>query len=125
MFNRLCVSVSFQTSNNEDYRRYYERMLEFAADDPNAISRGLFKSAVPRVLKGNYVQVAPASSYDVAKSDHCELAVVQERLFHDTLAVHLQKGSPYTQMFNQVLVSICFYLLLIYCRSRCGGLPHR
>ena len=96
------VSISLQTSSNEDYRRYYQKMLEFAADDPDTISRGLFTATLPTILKGNYVQVAPASSYEHAKSDHCELTVVQERLFQDTLAVHLQKGSVFTDMFNQV-----------------------
>ena len=77
-------------------------MLEFAADDPDSISQGLFQTALPRILEGKYVHVSPASSYEHAKSDYCELTVVQQRLFQDTLAVHLQKGSPYTEMFNRV-----------------------
>ena len=76
-------------------------MLEFAADDPDVFSTDTSK-VVPALLKGNYVHIVSASYYELVKSDHCELTVVQERLFHDTLAVHLQKGSPYTEMFNQV-----------------------
>ena len=77
-------------------------MLEFAADDPDVIARDFWTVALPKILNGNYVHAVSASAYDVAKSNHCELAVVQERLFQDTLAVHLQKGSPYTEMFSHV-----------------------
>ena len=77
-------------------------MLEFTADDPDVVSTDMFSMALSKVLRGNYVQVSTASDYEHFKSDHCELTVVQERLFQDTLAVHLQKGSPYTKMFNQV-----------------------
>ena len=77
-------------------------MLEFAEDDPDVVSTEIFSVALPKVLKGNYVQVSTVSVYEYVKSDHCELTVVQERLFQDTLAIHLQKGSPYTKMFNHV-----------------------
>ena len=77
-------------------------MLEFTADDPDAFSRGHITTAVPLLFEGNYAHLAAASDYELVKSDHCELTVVQERLFHDTLAVHLQKGSPYTKMFSKV-----------------------
>ena len=76
--------------------------MEFAADDPDVIGQDFWTVTLPKILKGNYVHVTSSSTYDVVKRDHCELAVVQERLFQDTLAVHLQKGSPYTMMFNQV-----------------------
>ena len=77
-------------------------MLEFAADDPDVIAPDIFTVALPKVLRGNYVHVSTASIYDHVKSDLCELTVVQEKLYPDTLAVHLQKGSPYTEMFNHV-----------------------
>ena len=95
-------SRAFQTSSNKDYQRYYQRMLEFAADDPDVRPRDFFTVAVPKLLEGNFAYITAASVYEHVKSDHCQLTVVQERLFHDTLAVHLQKGSPYTKMFNQV-----------------------
>ena len=81
---------------------YYRKMLEFTADDPDVMAQDFFSIALPKILKGNYVHVVGASAYDLAKSDHCELTIVQERLFQDTLAVHLQKGSPYTKMFSHV-----------------------
>ena len=77
-------------------------MLEFTADDPDVMAQDFFSIALPKILKGNYVHAVSASAYDLTRSDHCELAVVQERLFQDTLAIHLQKGSPYTQMFSYV-----------------------
>ena len=77
-------------------------MLEFEADDPDSIARGYITDALPKLLEGNYVYMSSGSGYEPVKNEHCELTVVQERLFHDTLAVHLQKGSPYTEMFNQV-----------------------
>ena len=77
-------------------------MLEFTADDPDVMAENFVSVALPKILKGNYVHVVGASAYDLAKCDHCELTVVQERLFQDTLAVHLQKGSPYTKMFSHV-----------------------
>ena len=77
-------------------------MLDFADEDPDSISRGYMTTSMPLLLKGKYVHLTAASDYEFVKGNHCELAVVQERLFHDTLAVHLQKGSPYTKMFNHV-----------------------
>ena len=96
------LSLAFQSSSNKDYQRYYRRMLEFAADDPDVMARDFHTVSLPKLLGGNYVHVTSASRYEHVKSDHCELTVVQERLFHDTLAVHLQKGSPYTETFNRV-----------------------
>ena len=92
----------FQSSSNEDYQRYYQRMLQFAADDPDVIAQGFSEVAVPKLLEGHYVHMVSGSAYGRAKRVHCELTVVQERLFPDTMAVHLQKGSPYTKMFNYV-----------------------
>ena len=66
------------------------------------MSKHFFTVSLTKLLEVNYVHVMSSSTYDFLKSDHCELTVVQERLFHDTLAVHLQKGSPYTKMFSQV-----------------------
>ena len=76
--------------------------MEFAADDPDVIAQDFWAVTLPKLLNGNYVHAASVSAYNIAKSNHCELAVVQERLFQDTLAVHLQKGSPYTKMFSHV-----------------------
>ena len=92
----------FQTSSNEDYQRYYQRMLEFAADDPAVRGTSFLGEGLPKLLEGHYVYMTGVSAYEHVKSEHCQLTVVQERLFHDTLAVHLQKGSPYTKMFNRV-----------------------
>jgi len=77
-------------------------MLDFADEDPDSISRGYMTTAMPLLLKGKYVHLTAASDYEIVKRDQCKLAVVQEILFHDTLAIHLQKGSPYTKMFNYV-----------------------
>ena len=77
-------------------------MLEFADEDPDVYTNDFEGISIPKVLSGHYVHVFFYSEYDFFKYDHCELTVVQERLFHDTLAIHLQKGSPYTDMFNSV-----------------------
>ena len=76
-------------------------MLEFAADDPDVLAESFDDVTIPKLLEGNYVHLVSGSHYEHFRGEHCELTVVQERLFHDTLAVHLQKGSPYTKMFNQ------------------------
>ena len=106
VFQSRCMSnrifLTLQTSNNEDYQRYYRRMLEFAADDPDVTTKDIGTVLLPKILKGNYVHTISASVYNLFKGDHCELTLVRERLCQDTLAVHLQKGSSYTKMFNQV-----------------------
>ena len=94
--------IYFQSSDIEDYQRYYQRMLDFAADDPDILTKDFDTVSLAKLLEGHYVHVLPASRYEFVKSDHCQLTIVQERLFPDTLAVHLQKGSPYTKIFSQV-----------------------
>lgn len=94
--------LTFQTSKNEDYQRFYQRMMEFAEHDPDVLSESFYTLSLAKLLEGNYVHLVSASTYQLIQSDHCELTPIQERLLQDTLAVHLQKGYPYTQMFNHV-----------------------
>ncbi|KAK7099043.1 hypothetical protein V1264_003239 [Littorina saxatilis] len=93
---------TFSTSNLSDYQLYYER-AERTGEEP-----------VSELLAGNFVQVASAAFYRVQKREHCRMAVVKERLSQDTFAIHLQKDSPYTALFNQVLARATEQGLLEY-----------
>ena len=76
-------------------------MLEFAEQDPDVRAMDL-----PTVLKkfheGNFVILTSINHYKALKAKDCRVTVAQERLFHDTYAIHLQKASPFTDMFNVV-----------------------
>ncbi|XP_070181994.1 glutamate receptor ionotropic, delta-2-like [Littorina saxatilis] len=93
---------TFATSNLSDYRQYYER-AERTGEEP-----------VSELLAGNFVQVTSAAFYRVQKQVNCRMAVVKERLYQDTFAIHLQKDSPYTALFNQVLARATEQGLLDY-----------
>ncbi|KAL8588795.1 hypothetical protein ACOMHN_035291 [Nucella lapillus] len=93
----------FSKSSIPDYKLYYQKMLEFARDDPDVMSSDFEGVIREKLLKENYAFVGPHSYYKTLRSRHCGLSVANERLFQDTLAIHLQKGSPYTPMFNKVL----------------------
>ncbi|XP_076464828.1 glutamate receptor ionotropic, delta-1-like [Babylonia areolata] len=43
------------------------------------------------------------SAFKLYKSLHCQMTTVHERLAQDTLTVYLQKGSPYTRMFDEII----------------------
>ncbi|XP_070180831.1 probable glutamate receptor [Littorina saxatilis] len=90
--NGTLIDYVFATSNLSDYQLYYER-AEWTDEEP-----------VAKLLAGNYVHVTPAAFYKIQKREHCRMAVVKERLSQDTFAIHLQKDSPYTALFNHVLV---------------------
>ncbi|KAK7471498.1 hypothetical protein BaRGS_00035837 [Batillaria attramentaria] len=92
------------TSENEDYRRYYQGVLRFAETDPDVLSSNL-SVQMAKVLTERYVRLGSSASYYQSKKDNCRLAIVPERLFADTYAVHLQKGSPYTRLFNKAIES--------------------
>ena len=77
-------------------------MLQFQAEG-FPVQASMFSSAgLDMLLGGHYVRLEQSTMYKTLKADHCQLTLAQERLYHDTLAVHLQKGSPYTEMFNRV-----------------------
>nr|KAG5688947.1 hypothetical protein BaRGS_031346 [Batillaria attramentaria] len=88
------------TSTNEDYRKYYQGVLEFARDDPSVLSRNL-SVQLSKVVGGPYAYLSVSSVYHTYRARFCQLTTVSERLFTDTYAVHLQKGSPYTDLFNK------------------------
>ncbi|XP_070180491.1 glutamate receptor ionotropic, kainate 4-like [Littorina saxatilis] len=93
---------TFATSNLSDYQLYYER-AERTGEEP-----------VSELLAGNFVQVTSAVFYRVQKRKHCRMTVVKERLSQDTFAIHLQKDSPYTALFNHVLARATEQGLLDY-----------
>ncbi|KAK7471511.1 hypothetical protein BaRGS_00035850 [Batillaria attramentaria] len=90
------------TSTNEDYRKYYQGVLEFARDDPSVLSRNL-SVQLSKVVGGPYAYLSVSSVYHTYRARFCQLTTVSERLFTDTYAVHLQKGSPYTDLFNKAI----------------------
>ncbi|KAK7504819.1 hypothetical protein BaRGS_00003847 [Batillaria attramentaria] len=91
------------TSTNDDFARYYQGALMFAEDDPSVLSSDL-ETQVPKVAAGKYVFLtAAAPGYYPFKSRFCQLTILPERLFTTTYAIHLQKGSPYTRRFSEVI----------------------
>ncbi|KAK7471497.1 hypothetical protein BaRGS_00035836 [Batillaria attramentaria] len=92
------------TSENEDYRRYYQGVLRFVETDPDVLSSNL-SVQMAKVLTERYVRIGSYTTYYQYKKENCRVAMVPERLFADTYAVHLQKGSPYTRLFNKAIES--------------------
>ncbi|XP_070184607.1 glutamate receptor ionotropic, kainate 4-like [Littorina saxatilis] len=90
----------FATSNLSDYQQYHKR-----AERTDGLAE---------LLAGNFVLVTSAAFYRVKKLEHCRLAVVRDRLSQDTYTIHLQKDSPYTALFNQVLARATEHGLLDY-----------
>ena len=99
--NNIVLPFSCQTSSNKDYRLFYLKTLEFAADDLD-IMKSTINTVRTNLLKGNFVFATAVSFYRALKYEDCRVTIVQERLFHDTLAIHLQKASPYTDVFNRM-----------------------
>ncbi|KAK7103508.1 glutamate receptor ionotropic, kainate glr-3-like isoform X2 [Littorina saxatilis] len=103
--NGTLEESTFATSNLSDYQLYYER-AERTDEEP-----------VAELLAGNFVQVTSAAFYRVQKREHCRMTVVKERLYQDTFAIHLQKDSPYTALFNHMLARATEQGLLDYLKS--------
>ncbi|XP_076464230.1 glutamate receptor ionotropic, kainate 4-like [Babylonia areolata] len=97
------MEAFFSNSSIPEYQQYYQKMLQFADEDPDVMSPDFENVIVHKVLTESYVFVAPHSFYSILKHQHCQLTVVPERLFQDMLAIHLQKGSPYTAVFDVIL----------------------
>nr|KAG5712319.1 hypothetical protein BaRGS_023898 [Batillaria attramentaria] len=89
-------------SSNEDYTSFYRGAVSFAESDPSVLSPDV-DVQMAQVNSGQYVFLGTLSIYHHYKSRYCQLTVVSERLFTDTFAVHLQKHSPYTRLFNKAI----------------------
>ena len=99
----LNVSRYFQTSTNKDYQTFYQKMLQFATDDPGVFVKGDNSAALARhMARDSYVALFPHAIFKALKYDNCELIAAQERLFPDTLVIYLQKESPYTDVFSKM-----------------------
>jgi hypothetical protein len=60
------------------------------------------KEIMKRLLAGGFAYVTEKIFYLNKKRKHCNLQAARERLFQDTHAISLQKGSNYTAMFDHV-----------------------
>ncbi|XP_076464635.1 glutamate receptor ionotropic, delta-1-like [Babylonia areolata] len=94
-----------RNSTNKDYQLFYRKMLEFEESDPHIRSNDIDFS-VTKILRENYVRLTSESFYKYRKTQHCRLTMAQERLSQDTLVVYLQKGSPFTQLFDETIAQV-------------------
>ncbi|KAL8583729.1 hypothetical protein ACOMHN_000350 [Nucella lapillus] len=92
-------------STNKDYQKFYQKMLEFEKTDPAVRSRK--KSIyVPKIMKEKYVRLTSDIFYKFYRSkgkEYCRMTVARERVSQDTYVVYFQKGSPYKQMFDEII----------------------
>nr|KAG5688953.1 hypothetical protein BaRGS_031352 [Batillaria attramentaria] len=94
--------ISTAEDGDGDYERYYQGVLRFAADDPTVLSPNL-EVHLAKVVEERYVLLTSSTVYQHLKDKCCRLAMIPERLFTDTIAVHLQKDSPYTRLFDKAI----------------------
>ena len=95
------IFLYLKASEKKDYQHFYQRMLEFAAQDPDLRAIDL-PTLLKKLQEGNLVFITSMIYYKALKAKDCRVTVAEERLFPDTLAIHLQKDSPFTDMFNRV-----------------------
>ena len=82
----------------------YKRMVTFAEDDPDVLSRDL-DVHLSKVLSENYAFISTTSILDIWASEHCEITVLPVKLTGlEYYSIMLPKDSVITGEINDVYV---------------------
>ncbi|KAK7489275.1 hypothetical protein BaRGS_00019527, partial [Batillaria attramentaria] len=117
-------SVLKKTKNTE-YQQFYEGVLRFAKDDPT-VNAPTYDAHKSKVMSGRYAFFTVESDlYNLWSQETCDLARIPESYMTNGKVFYLQKNSPYTPMFNQVIDRMVENGLLEYWKRKWQPSNHR
>ena len=113
------LNVCLQDSNKSTEQELYKRMMAFAKDDPDVVSRDL-DVHLSKVLSEKYAFLGPSSVLDKWAAEHCEITVLPVKLTGlEYFSVFLPKDSVITGDVNDVYVlpasCISVFVYLSFC----------
>ena len=91
--------ASIQETKKPIVRKLYHRMQQFAEQDPTVLDPSLAVHE-RKCLSENYVFFGYRTTADSWRQLDCSIVTSPQRVFQDSMAFHLQKGSPYTPLFS-------------------------
>ncbi|XP_070177722.1 glutamate receptor ionotropic, delta-1-like [Littorina saxatilis] len=91
-----------KNSTVKDYRRYYQKVLEFAKEDPDVVSSDILVHKF-KAIHEDYASLQGSMLLSSAwLSDSCgQLTFLPEKLRTASFGFYLQKGSPYTRIISE------------------------
>ena len=113
------LNFCLQDSNKSTEQELYKRMMAFAKDDPDVVSRDL-DVHLSKVLSEKYAFLGPSSALDKWAAERCEITVLPVKLTGlEYFSVFLPKDSVITGEVNDVYVlpasCISVFVYLSFC----------
>ena len=113
------LNFCLQDSNKSTEQELYKRVMNFAKDDPDVVSRDL-DVHLSKVLSEKYAFLGPSFALDKWAAEHCEITVLPVKLTGlEYFSVFLPKDSVITGEINDVYVlpasCISVFVYLSFC----------